>query len=118
MRCIHCNSTQVADLNDKTAHGYCQWRCCRCRKQFNERTGTPFNRVSYRTEIVVLVVYYRLRFKLSLDDVVEIMTTRNIEISHQTVQNRYSGLVRCSATSYEGFVETPTVKNGMWTTPR
>lgn len=87
INCINCNSSQVIDLKNRTALGYSQWRCCDCGKQFNERSGTPFNRISYRTEIVVLVVYHRLRFKLSLDDVVEVMATRNVFISHQTVQN-------------------------------
>jgi len=87
MPCIYCNSSQLGDLKEHTSLGYRQWRCYDCKKQFNERTATPFNRISYRTEIVVLVVYHRLRFKLSLDDVVELMATRNVFISHQTVQN-------------------------------
>lgn len=87
MRCLCCDSTKVTVLKNKTSLGYCQWRCCVCRKQFNKRTGTPFNHISYRTEIVILVVYHRFRFKLTPDDIVELMATRNVHISHQTVQN-------------------------------
>jgi len=35
----------------------------------------------------MLVVYHYYRFKLSLDDVVELMATRGINLSHQTVHN-------------------------------
>jgi len=55
--------------------------------QFNERTGTPLNFVEYPTEVVMLVVYYYYRFKVSLDDVVDLMTIRGIHLSHQTVHN-------------------------------
>lgn len=33
---------------------------------FNERTGTPFNFLAYPTDVVLLVVVWRLRYKLSL----------------------------------------------------
>jgi len=35
----------------------------------------------------MLVVYHYFRFKLSLDDVVELMASRGIQLSHQTVHN-------------------------------
>lgn len=35
----------------------------------------------------MLAVYYYYRFKVSLDDVVELMLIRNIHLSHQTVHN-------------------------------
>jgi len=87
MQCVSCGSTQVTELKNNTEQGYSQWRCRDCRKHFNERSDGSFSRISYRTEIGILVIYHRLRFKLSLDDIVELMSTRNIFISHQTVQN-------------------------------
>jgi len=67
--------------------GYLQYRCFKCYCQFNKRTGTRFNHISHRTEVVFLVVIHYLRYMLSLDDVVVLMTTRGNFISHQTVHN-------------------------------
>ena len=38
---------------------------------FNERTGKAFNLVQCPTDVVMLVVLWRLRYKLSLRDLVE-----------------------------------------------
>ena len=38
---------------------------------FNERTGTAFNELHCPTDIVMLIVLWRLRYKLSLRDLVE-----------------------------------------------
>jgi hypothetical protein len=43
-------------------------RCLACKRTFNERTGTPFNYLEYPTDIVLLVVFWRLRYKLSPRD--------------------------------------------------
>jgi transposase-like protein len=60
--------------------------CSYC-KQYNERTGTAFNFIQHRTEVVMLAVHYYYRFRNSLDDVVELMAMRGIHLSHQTVHN-------------------------------
>ena len=39
------------------------------------------------TEIVMLVVYHYYRFKVSLDDVIELIALRGFSLSHQTVHN-------------------------------
>jgi transposase-like protein len=51
-------------------HGFRRFRCRDCGRQFNERTGTALNRVQVPTDIVFLVVFWRLRYKLSLRDLV------------------------------------------------
>jgi putative transposase len=45
----------------KTALGYRVFRCSACKRLFNERTNTLFNYLEYPTEIVLLVVFWRLR---------------------------------------------------------
>ena len=87
MNCPACTSEETRTLTSLTAMGYKKHKCYSCLSQFNERTGTQFNFIEYRTEIVLLVVYHYYRFKLSLDDVVELMALRNIYLSHQTVHN-------------------------------
>ena len=53
-----------------------------CHKQFNERTTTPLNFIEYRTEVVMLALHYYFRFKVSIDDVVELMAMRGFSLSH------------------------------------
>lgn len=87
MKCKHCSSTAIRQLKQKTNLGYHQYYCNICGKQFNERTGTPLNFVEYPTEVVMMVVFHYVRYKLSLNDVVEMMSLRGIHICHQTVHN-------------------------------
>ena len=54
---------------------------------YNERTGTAFNDVHYPTDIVLLVVLWRIRYKLSLRDLVEMSSVRGYEFSHETVRD-------------------------------
>ncbi len=66
MNCPHCSSSSTTRLSRKTALGYSVFRCRQCHRIFNERTGTPFNFLEFPTDIVLLVVLWRLRYKLSL----------------------------------------------------
>ena len=66
MDCPHCASTAIKEQTRQTALGYRTFRCSACQRTCNERTGTPFNFLEYPTDIVLLVVFWRLRYKLSL----------------------------------------------------
>ncbi len=57
-----------------------------CRRQFNERTGTPFHHLEFPTDIVLLVVVWRLRYKLSLRDLAEMFLERGFEFTHEAVR--------------------------------
>jgi len=87
MDCPDCQSTQFYTCHSTTNLGYKQYRCRDCKKQYNERTGTSFNFVTHRSEVVVMTLYYYYRFKMSLDDVVIVMALRGFHLSHQTVHN-------------------------------
>ncbi len=87
MDCPHCQSALTRLLNRLTTLGYQQFYCRSCGRQFNERTGTPFNFIEYPTEVVMIALHYYFRFKVSLDDVVELMAMRRFHLSHQTVHN-------------------------------
>ena len=58
-----------------------------CKRRFNERTGTPFNNLQFPTDIVLLVVLWRLRYKLSLRDLAEMFLVRGFEFTHETVRD-------------------------------
>ena len=87
MNCPHCDSCSTRQRKQTTQLGYEQYICSDCNRQFNERTGTSLNFIEHRTEVLMMVVYHYIRFKLSLDDVVELMAMRGFTLSHQTVHN-------------------------------
>jgi putative transposase len=74
-------------LSKTTDLGYAIYRCQGCRRMFNERTGTPFNFLEMPTDIVLQVVLFRLLFKLSLRDLVQMFFIRGYEFSHETVRD-------------------------------
>jgi len=65
MACPYCQGDATQELERITALGYRLFRCRPCRRTFNERTGTPFNHPQVPTDIALLVVLWRLRYKLS-----------------------------------------------------
>ncbi len=87
MHCPRCRSTATTTRKRRTALGYRRFNCRSCRRRFNERTGTPFNDLQYPTDIVLLAVLWRLRYKLSFRDVAELLLQRGYEVTHETIRN-------------------------------
>ncbi len=79
MNCPHCALTATKEQTKQTSLGYQTFRCLGCKRIFNERTGTPFNFLKYPTEIVLLVLLWRLRYALSLRDLAEMFLERGFE---------------------------------------
>jgi hypothetical protein len=97
-----CTSSQTSELTHKTALGYRAFRCSDCKRRFNERTGTPFNHLQFPTDIVLLAVLGRLRYKLSLRDVAEMFLVRGFEFTHEAVRDweaRFAPLLTALAAS-------------------
>src|SRR5260370_39178150 len=88
MNCPYCRSPATKEQNKKTSLGYRSFRCLTCRRTFNERTGTPFNFLEEPTDLVLLVVLWRLRYKLSLRDLAEMCLERGFEFTHEAVRER------------------------------
>ncbi len=87
MPCPHCAASATAEQPRRSALGYRTFRCRACRRGFNERTGTPFNHRQYPTDVVLLVVLWRLRYKLSLRDVAEMFLPRGVVFTHEAVRD-------------------------------
>jgi putative transposase len=87
MNCPHCASTATKERTKKTRLCYRTFCCSACKRTFNERTGTPFNFLEYPTDIVLLVVLWRLRYKLSLRDLAEMFLERGFEFTHEAVRD-------------------------------
>jgi putative transposase len=86
MNCPHCQSRATSQRKQRTALGYQRFSCRCCRRRFNERTGTPFNDLQFPTDIVLLAVLWRLRYKLGFRDVAELLLHRGYEVTHETVR--------------------------------
>ena len=53
---------------------------------FNQRTGTPYNHLQYPTDVVLLAVLWRLRYKLRLRDLAEMFLERGFVFTHEAVR--------------------------------
>lgn len=75
--CPHCGSSKVQEQRKKTSLGSCTFRCAACTRRFNER--------SIPTNIVYLVVPWRLRYPPSLYLLAGMFLKRSVAFSHETV---------------------------------
>ena len=87
MRCLACGSPAISERPERTAQGCRRFRCRNCDKQFNERSVGVLNRVQYPSDVVALVVLWRLRYKLSLRDLAEMFLTRGFIFSYEAVRD-------------------------------
>ena len=86
MDCVACGSAAVTERPERTAQGYRRFRCRTCGKQFNERSGTVLNHAQYPSDVIALVVLWRLRYRLTLRDLAEMFLLRGIVFSHEAVR--------------------------------
>lgn len=125
MKCPRCSSLIITQLSRKTSLGYKAFRCRECLRVFNERTGTVFNYLQFPTDIVLLVVLWRLRYKLSLRDLAEMFLARGFEFTHEAVRDwevRFTPMItqqlRCRRKGKAGrswYTDETYVKvNGKW----
>ncbi len=87
MPCPHCSSSDTKRLSRTPVLGYQVFHCRNCQRRFNERTGTPFNFLEYPTDIVLLVVLWRLRYRLTLRDLAEMFLDRGFQFTHEAVRD-------------------------------
>jgi len=85
--CPHCAATATTEQSRRTALGYPTFRCHACGRLCNERPGTPYNYLQYPTDVVLLVVLWRLRYKLRLRDLAEMFLVRGLVFTHETVRD-------------------------------
>ncbi len=87
MNCVCCGSSAVTERPEVTARGYRRFRCRICGRQFNERSGGVLNRTCLPSDVIAFVVFCRLRYRLTLRDLSEIMALRGIEVSDEAVRD-------------------------------
>src|SRR5215204_3931200 len=86
MDCVTCGSAAVTERPERTARGYRRFRCRECGKQYNERSGSLLNHTQYPSDVIALVVLWRLRYRLTLRDLAEMFLVRGIVFSHEAVR--------------------------------
>jgi hypothetical protein len=78
-------STSTRERPERTAQDYRQLRCGKCGKQFSERSADVLNKAQYPSDIIALVVLWRLRYKLSLRGLAEMFLTRGFIFTYEAV---------------------------------
>src|SRR5690348_7690776 len=86
MECVDCGSAATSERRDRTAQGYRRFRCRDCGREFNERSAGTLNQTQYPSDVIALVVLWRLRYRLTLQDLSEMFLQRGIVFSHETVR--------------------------------
>jgi putative transposase len=87
MDCVCCGSAAVAERPERTARGYRRYRCRDCGRHSNERSGGVLNHTHYPSDVVALVVPWRLRYRLTLRDLSEMFLQRGLFFSHEPVRD-------------------------------
>src|SRR5918998_692987 len=87
MDCVACGSPAAAEQPERTARGYRRFRCRECGKRYNERGGGLLNHTQYPSDIIALVVLWRLRYRLTLRDLAEMFLQRGFVFSHEAVRD-------------------------------
>ncbi len=95
MNCPHCRSTATSKRMHCTALGYSRFSCASCRRRFNERTGTPFNDLQFPTDIALLAVLWRLRYKLGVRDIAELSFSGAMRSRTRRYGPGSSGMLLC-----------------------
>ena len=80
-------SDAVTERLEVTARGYRRFRCRTCGRQFNERSAGVLNRTCLPSDVIAFVVFCRLRYRLTLRDLSEILALRGVEVSHEAVRD-------------------------------
>ena len=65
MNCVCCGSAAVTGRREVPARGYRRFRCRTCGRQFKERSAGVLNRTCLPSDIIALVVFCRLCYRLT-----------------------------------------------------
>ena len=87
MICPHRGSGTTSRRRRRTARGYRTFACRACRRVWNARTGTAFNDLHHPTDVVLLTVLWRLRYKLRFRAAVALLLQRGDAVTHETIRN-------------------------------
>ncbi len=110
MNCVGCSSASVAERREVTARGYRRFRCRDCGRQFNERSDGVLNRTSFPSDIISFVVFCRLRYRLTLRDLSEMLLLRGFIVSHEAIRDWETNCCRSWEMRYASGGTAPAAK--------
>ena len=84
MTCPHWESPATPKRQGPPSLGSRRFRCRSCGRRFHERSGRPLNDLQYVTDVVLLAVLRRLRYKLSCRDIAEMRLERGCSVIPET----------------------------------
>ena len=87
MRCTGCDAAEGAERPERTVRGYQRFRCRVRGMQFYGRGGQILNDAQYPCDVIAVVMFWRLRYKLSLRDLPEMLLIRGIEFTCEAVRD-------------------------------
>lgn len=87
MNCPHCTSPSTKEQREKPSSGIGYSAVRPANTFFMNATSTPFKYLEYPTDIVLLTILWRLRYKLSLHDVAEMFLERGWTFTHEAVRD-------------------------------
>ncbi len=85
MKCVACGGAAISERPERTAQGYRRFRCRDCGSSSTNELVVLLNRTQYPSDVIALVVFWRLRCKLSLRDLPEMFLLRGIEFTYEAV---------------------------------
>jgi hypothetical protein len=86
MDCVACGSAAATERPERTARGYRQFRCREYGTQCNERSDGLLNHAHYPSDVIALVVLWRLRYRLTLRDLSEMFLVRGLIFGHEAAR--------------------------------
>src|SRR5919199_1161125 len=87
MDCVACGSALVTERRGPTAPGGRRLCFRDCGRGFNERSGGLLNHAQYPSDVIALVVLWRLRYRPTLRDLTEMFLVRGFVFSHEAVRD-------------------------------
>jgi RQC domain len=102
--CVGCGSAAGTERPGPTARGY--RRCRGCGNRFDERNDSILDRTLLPSDIIAFVVFCRLRFRLTLRDLSEIMHLRGFTVSHECIGQWEAKLLPMMGEAFRKLIAT------------
>jgi len=82
--CIYCKGADIVK-NGNTKSGEQEYYCRKCNSYFTSSSNPDYHHSRFDSETMRLTNLWYFRFNLSLRNLSEIMLSRGIDVSHQTI---------------------------------
>ena len=95
--CPHCGSTSIRKVGHASKPYIQKYQCKKCKRYFNDLTGTPFSGTHLSLRTIALIAYLYLKLGLSGEAI-----RRELGISKKAVQ-RWIRIINEQARFFQGY---------------